>query len=279
MAYHFKLSEAPAVAVRRVCCECIGEALKRLEKPNHPAAIHTARKEIKKLRAIFNLVRQEIGRGAHRKNNATLREAATHLAVPRDARVMFKAFEKLSGQPAKQFGDMAAKLKRHSQREARQFRKSDLVARAKKLLRKTNRRIGRLKIKATGWTVLEPGWKEGYELGRKACDLARRDPDPEHLHEWRKRVKQLWYYFRLLGPGRHTVMEDLQSLGELLGDEHDLFLLQQFVAVHGRGLSWEETALNRLIATRRKELRLAALKLGSRLYTGANEIEYPRLKK
>ena len=25
-----------------------------------------------------------------------------------------------------------------------------------------------------------------------------RDPSPEHLHDWRKRVKDLWYHLRLL---------------------------------------------------------------------------------
>jgi len=188
MAFQFKPSETPAVAVQRVCRECVGEALERLEKPNHPAAIHAVRKEIKKLRAILWLVRNQIGRGAYRKSNNALREAAGHLAVARDARVMLKAFEKLAGQPPKQFGGIAAKLKKNSHREAQQFRKSDLVARAKKLLRKTNWRIGRLKIKAAGWAALKPGWLEGYKLGRTACELARRNPDPEHLHEWRKRV-------------------------------------------------------------------------------------------
>lgn len=275
MAFHFKPAEAPATAIRRVYRDCLGEALKRLEKPNHPAAIHAVRKEIKKLRAILWLVRGEIGRGAYRKTNNALREAASHLAVPRDARVMLKVFEKLVGLPGERFGGIAAKLKKNSHREAHQFRKSDLVLRAKKLLRKTEHRIGRLKIKAEGWVAFSPAWTESCELGRAACELARRDPDAENLHEWRKQVKQLWYFFRLLGPAQHPVAEKLKTLGELLGDEHDLYLLQQFVTANGD--SREGVALSRLIARRRRELRTAALKLGSQLYLKSTKLGYPRL--
>ena len=45
---------------------------------------------------MFRFVRAEIGRGAYRKGMKALAEAADRLAAPRDARVMLKAFEKLT---------------------------------------------------------------------------------------------------------------------------------------------------------------------------------------
>ena len=76
MPFRFKKSESPAKAVRRVCRERVGAALGRLRKPGSPAAVHGVRKEIKKLRALFRLVRAEIGRGVYRRRAKALREAA-----------------------------------------------------------------------------------------------------------------------------------------------------------------------------------------------------------
>jgi hypothetical protein len=74
-------------------------------------------------------------------------------------------------------------------------------------------------------------------------------------------------------------MEDLKSLGELLGGEHDLFLLQQFVTAHDGELPREVAVLSRLIAAHRNKLRAAAMKLGTHLYAKTKEIKYPRLDK
>jgi CHAD domain-containing protein len=100
--------------------------------------------------------------------------------------------------------------------------------------------------------------------------LVRAKPSPENFHEWRKHVKDLWYYFCLLYPAwpaeTRAMTDELELLGGRLGEEHDLFLLQQFVSERCAGEANEATALNQLIASRQKELRAAALKLGSRLY-------------
>lgn len=67
MPFHFKKSESPVRALRRVGQKHIAEALRRLRRFRHPAAVHGARREIKKLRALFRLVCGEIGRGPYRQ--------------------------------------------------------------------------------------------------------------------------------------------------------------------------------------------------------------------
>jgi CHAD domain-containing protein len=270
MSFRFKKSESPAKAVRRVCRERIGVALGRLRKSRHPAAVHGARKEIKKLRALFRLVRGEIGRGAYRKGAKALREAADSLTAPRDARVMLKAFRKLAGRVARRFDGIEKALRKNCRRETRRFWKKDSVAVADRILRKTGRRVGDLKIKAVGWAAIEPGLLQSYQRGREAFEFARKQPSSENFHEWRRHVKDLWYYFRLLYPAwpveTRAMTDELELLGEQLGDDHDLVLLQQFAAEHCAGRAGEVEALNSLIESRQKQLRAAALKLGSRLY-------------
>jgi CHAD domain-containing protein len=270
MPFRFKKSESPAKAVRRMCRERIGAALSGLRQGDRPGAIHGVRKEIKKLRAIFRLVRGEIGRGAYRKGAKALREAAGSLTAPRDARVMLKAFAKLAGRDTRRFAGIEKALGKNARQGARRFRKDDSLKRAGRLLRKTDRRMGHLKIKAAGWAAIEPGLKESYRRGREACRLARKQPSPENFHDWRQHVKDLWHYFCLLYPAwsaeARAYTGELELLATHLGEDHDLFLLQQFAAERCVGLAGEVKVLNPLIESRQRQLRAAALELGSRLY-------------
>jgi CHAD domain-containing protein len=272
MPVHFKKAEPLARALRRVCREHIGEARSRLRKSRHPAAVHGARKEIKKLRAIFRLVRAEIGRGAYRQAAKGLRRAAGQLAARRDARVRFKAFAQLAGRgAARRFPVVHDALRKDCRRESRRFHDANSAALAERVLRKTGKRVTSLKFAASGWSIIEPGLKQSYRRGQLAGKLARREPSPEHFHEWRKQVKTFWHQLRLVCPEwpatARVLTHKLERLGALLGDEHDLMLLKQFVAEHAPAA--ESATLNPLIETRQNKLQRAALELGARLYAKA----------
>ncbi len=270
MPFRFKKSESPAKALRRVCRERLGVALDCLRKPGHPAAVHGARKEIKKLRALFRLVRGEISVSTYRKGVKALRAAADSLAATRDARVMLKAFEKLTGRTVGRYPHVERALSKHARQEARRFRADDSVALAERMLRKTQRRVGSLKIKLTGWAAIAPGLKQSYGRGQAAGRIARKKSEPENFHDWRRHVKDLWFYFCLLRPicpaATQSSADDLERLALHLGEDHDLFLLQEFMAKHCAEQSGEVKRLDRMIAARQKKLRAAALKLGSQLY-------------
>ena len=272
MSFHFKKSESPARAVRRVCGEHIGEAQSRLRKSRHPAAIHVVRKEIKKLRAIFQFVRAATGQGAYRKAEKGLRWAAGQLAATRDARVRFQAFKQLAGRyPARRFPVLQKTLLKDCRRESRRFRADDSMVQVKRVLRKTGRRVARLRFAARGWAAIEPGLGQSYRRGQQAWRLARREPSPDLLHEWRKQVKTFRHQLQLVcpkwPPATRKMANQLDQLGTLLGDQHDLDLLQQFIVKHGPAA--EVVGLNPLLVTRQKKLRRAALKLGAKVYAAA----------
>ncbi|MGH7972567.1 MAG: CHAD domain-containing protein [Limisphaerales bacterium] len=101
---------------------------------------------------------------------------------------------------------------------------------------------------------------------------------PEHFHEWRKRVKDLYYQIGLLCPiwpeQMTAVAAELKYLSERLGDDHDLFLLLEpdtFKSLAKQARA-EAEALRGLINERQKELRARALAMGARFYQ-----EKPRL--
>jgi hypothetical protein len=63
---------------------------------------------------------------------------------------------------------------------------------------------------------------------------AEAHPTSANYHRWRKRVKDLWLQIRLLGRrcegGLRECERQLERLDGLLGDSHNVFLLEQLVA-------------------------------------------------
>ncbi len=159
--------------------------------------------------------------------------------------------------------------------------------------------------------VVEPGLLKLYGRGRARYRRARRAKggDSERMHAWRKRVKDLRYSAEALGPaplpadaaarpgggrgrpskkskgnGRRQrrageARESLERLarradrlGEVLGEDHDLGVLDAWVAAQlasgpGRPIGHRRAReLRALIARRRKKLQKRALRDGERLF-------------
>jgi CHAD domain-containing protein len=103
--------------------------------------------------------------------------------------------------------------------------------------------------------------KRTYARGREAFARADRKPTATNLHEWRKRVKDLWYQERLLQGSWPNVMKaqakEAKKLSKLLGEDHDLAVLAEHV---------DDPQLLELIEQRRAELLERSRDLGRRIY-------------
>lgn len=273
MAFHFKKKEKVAKALRRICCERVEDALEIL-KDDRLKAVHNVRKEIKKLRAILRLIRGEIGKNVYRRNNHRLRAAAGELTAVRDARVRLDAFEGLAkhfgrGLPARPFPKIEEALREDYRAEERKFLNGHSAGAVAKILLELKQHADDLKTDASGWAAIGPGLEASFCRGREAFKTVQKDCSPKNLHEWRKRVKDLWHHLRLLcrvWPKEvRATIEELETLAELLGNDHDLVMLAEFVAENFKGARDAE-ALAELIGRRQKEFRSEALKLGRRFY-------------
>jgi CHAD domain-containing protein len=270
MPFRFKKKESVAKAVRRLCSERLEDALETLEKTARFEAVHGVRKEIKKLRSILRLTRGEIGEKTYRQHNQTLRKAAGLLTTFRDAQVKLSALDEL----AKHF-----KGKLPAQSEIKNALRDDCRAEEKKLsvaieplkaiLSESKEELDSLKLKSKGWQAIGPGLKKIYGRGQEAFETVDREPSEENFHKWRKRVKDLGHQLNLLYPARPRKLgnraEKLEKLGDLLGDDHDLFMLREFVAKKFPQTHAMNT-FQEVIVMRQEELRSAALKLGGRFY-------------
>jgi CHAD domain-containing protein len=109
--------------------------------------------------------------------------------------------------------------------------------------------------------ALAESLKRTYKRGRDAFALADRKPTTSNLHEWRKRVKDLWYQERLLEDTWPGVMKaqakEAKKLSQLLGEDHDLAVLADRV---------NDSQLHRMIDERRAELLADSRELGRRIY-------------
>jgi CHAD domain-containing protein len=108
-----------------------------------------------------------------------------------------------------------------------------------------------------------------YSRGRRALKAAAAAPSDTALHDWRKRVKDLWYHERLLAelwPGvLKAQAHETKRLSEHLGDDHDLAELRHVLRSDHADDAFDEE-LVALVAERRAELQQEALALGRRVY-------------
>lgn len=116
---------------------------------------------------------------------------------------------------------------------------------------------------------IERVYRRGYRGLARAADTK----SVEDLHEWRKRVKYLRYQMETLTPLYPSLIgataKSLDTLGELLGDDHDLAVLADRVLDHPESCRHERErwVLIALIHERRASLQAQAFRHGTALYS------------
>jgi CHAD domain-containing protein len=134
------------------------------------------------------------------------------------------------------------------------------------MLHEARGRIDQWALERDSFDALHDGLERTYLRGRRDFRAARSDPTVEALHEWRKRVKDLWYQHTLLRalwpPVMQAVGGEAHELSNRLGDDHDLAMLADWVREHGAA----DPDFFEAVERRRSELQDEAMALGERLY-------------
>jgi CHAD domain-containing protein len=274
----------PLVSSQKVAQAAAGRRAGPLVVSNQTGedTVHELRKAFKRLRALLRLLRGELGAKRYARENAALRDCGRRLAGARDAEVMLGTLDSLvSGDPSHLAHSAAVNTLRaqlFAERDAATTRAiNDARVRSEVLgeLRAVRARAQRWELRDRGFKLIEPGLEGIYRRGRIRMRTARRRHSVEALHVWRKRVKELRYATETLDPGGkrykpvRRVARRADRLGEMLGEEHDLALLEARVRERSRAFAGERKARKRLlklIARRRARLRKRALREGEHLY-------------
>ena len=286
-------------------------------------AVHETRKALKRLRALLRLLEVELGAKEYARENAALRDIAARLSGARDSEVMLATFEALIARQPRKLRKRAgvvrlrrALMAEHERMERRTL--GDEATRSAVIddLSAFRGRVLQWRLgDGDGIGMVEPGLERIYRQGRARYRRAAhgRGDRTRALHEWRKRVKDLRYAAEMLqrrehprtaGPSKggdgpppkstakeatrlERIARRADTLGETLGEEHDLALLAELIGAGaarkvGRGASRPGSKaararigrrtrklLLKLIARRRRELRRRALRSGERLYRPA----------
>lgn len=266
--------EPAAEGVRRIArgqLEIAGEELGR-----RADGIHEARKALKRVRAVVRLARDSLGDEAYRRENRAFRDAGRDLSAVRDAQVLGETLDDVRERYADELPDgafLGLRTALATEAEAAHAGVSDAaIDELAATLEEERTRVATWPLDdGDDPRTLIPGLRRIYRRGRRAARVARAEPTTEHLHELRKRAKDLWHaaqVMRPLAPDRlDRVARRAHKLANRLGDDHDLAVLLD--AAHDRTATLragELELLEALVHRRRAKLQRSALRRAARLY-------------
>ena len=306
MAYVFRADETVESGVRRCAAEQLDRAVSELglrAGADRASAVHSARKAVKRTRSLLRLVRGSLAASERRSCNRALREASQALSGARDADAMLDTLHGLAGRyvgqvPERTFEVVRAELERMGgladgggavgggpagggAAGGGPGGGGPVGGEALDGLRAVRERVDGWELRGGGWAALEDGLRRSYRDGRHAFAAARSDRSMGAWHEWRKRVKDLWYEQRLLrdvaGPvvGGHG--KDAHRLADLLGDVHDLWVLRGALTEQMHA-PVDSDAIVELIDHRCDQLQAEALSIGARVYAERPKVFVRRVR-
>ena len=280
-------TEALGPGIKRICLEYLDRACAALAHPDEgrQAGIHTARKAMKRVRALIRLTRDVVGEEAYRNENAVLRHGAGSVSAVRDRTVMVLTLERILERHAGSLppGAFAALQERLvAAREAASAQDAAApagIVDAHTTLRSCRRRFAAWAVEGSGagavpddFAAIAPGLARVYRQGRARMTAAYQEGTAGAFHAWRKSAKYFRYHVETLEPLWPEVLGALARaadlLAETLGDEHDFAVLGAALEADPDLVpdQAERRLLAALVAEEQDRLRRAARPLGERVY-------------
>ena len=241
MSYQLEPGESLAPGLIRIIQEQIDEAIGSLKNAGDDPheSIHDARKRLKKIRAAVRLVRDEVGADVYRRENVCFRDAGRALSAVRDSYVRVATVDALLDHYGDQLdGDAFQEtrqrlLDEHRALSRRILEEEDAPSQVVETLEAAKARIGELPVGREDYGAIGDSIHRVYKRGYRGLKDAYREPLPENFHDWRKRVKYLWYHLRILNPLWPALFdawaEQVHHLSDYLGDAHDFAELRACV--------------------------------------------------
>ena len=193
MSYRIEKGESLGVAFGRIAAEEIEMAMGELRggHRNDGAAVHNARKALKRLRALLRSLRV-LPEKLYREESHRFAEAGRKISPMRDLQAQLRALRKLPS------GAARTRLREGLLRRQRRFgRQMPALRRAvRDMLQQSMLIDGVRPARQPTPARLAAGLKRIYKKGRSCHKAACQSPTVENLHEWRKRVKSLGFGFR-----------------------------------------------------------------------------------
>jgi len=241
--------------IRRVGKKRVRSAMNvlRTVSENPDEAVHKARKDLKKLRALLRLVKDGLGESRYKRENRALRDVARGLADFRDATVRMALVEALRERmgedaPVVALGMAEERVRGMHGEIHSDGALEDAAKDARHALKRAKQRIRYWPLDhADGFALFRDGLRDSYASGRLACERCLIHPSAGNFHEWRKQCKYLRYQLRFLHHAAPEKMDHLirtlRDLTDRLGDDHDQDVLAETLEpLAGTGVALKELA-------------------------------------
>jgi CHAD domain-containing protein len=236
MVWRFEPGEDLQKAFRRAAAEEIARIRESLSgvSEDKNAAIHSARQGFKRLRALTRLAKPQLGEGFEREN-LRWRDAGRLLSGARDTTVLLQTFDKLIADcggkvPADGVRRLRSRVAKRGPRNGRGALDVEQVEDALRILDDAEHAVSSLRWPKTIQS-LAGGLKQGQRRLRRKWRKASESSEADALHAWRKCVKdqaaQLRLFRRVLTGSLRDRRNEEKETAELLGGEHDLWLLNE----------------------------------------------------
>lgn len=280
-AYRLQAGEFIPDGIRRIARGQLDDASEGLGKTSDRKigdAVHETRKSLKRLRASVRVARAPLGDQRYAKENADFRETGRLLSGARDSKVLIETLDGLNERAADEISSEATAVLRSRLEDEHKLALAKLrgdrtvVDSVLAKLKSARRRTARWTFESDGFDALAPGLERIYRRGRRRMRAAAAEPSTENLHEWRKRVKDFWHACQIVRPASPKRLRKLgkraHHLSDLLGTDHDLAVLSDYVEAHPYCFADDETrwGLQALIDRRRQSLQQEAFKVGMDIF-------------
>lgn len=239
MSYRLENNETLSFGLKRIVLELIDSSVFNFSKANgsFKEDVHETRKNFKKIRTVFRLIKSEVGTESFRLENSFYRDSGKILSDLRDSTVIIYTFEKLlksselemSNFDFSVFKDFL--IEKHKNISATKHNKSQVINSLSTDLLLARSRVFDWPISADNFKIIKKNLQRVYEQGQVYMYAVFSEAIKVNVHEWRKRVKDLWYSMRILSNLWPEIMSPLVillgKLSDTLGDTNDLFLLKE----------------------------------------------------
>jgi CHAD domain-containing protein len=232
MAFQLRPNETVAHGLRRLATKELKTARKLLRSTTPKTeSVHEARKSVKKVRTIVELIDADEGRGLGRSRKR-LKKVNRRLSKLRDADAMLEILRKLRDTKPESFDEHGfARVRRKLEENRKTLRQSV----GEDGVRAVVRDLKALRRSARGWRpshrrfgAVAAGVDAAFRQGRDALARANRRQRADDYHEWRKQMKALRSVLRLIEGCSPQIRSDVRLLHDAetrLGDDHNVVVL------------------------------------------------------
>jgi CHAD domain-containing protein len=239
MSFRLENNETLSFGLKRIILELIDNSIFNFAKGNGSfnEDIHEIRKNFKKIRTVHRLIRSQLGEEKYKSENLFYRDSGRILSDLRDSTVLIYTFDKLLENAEVEMSNFDFSVfknflvEKHKNISAGKHKKSQVINSLSTDLLLARSRVFDWPISGDNFKIIKKNLQIIYELGQVYMYAVFSEAVKENVHEWRKRVKDLWYSIRILSNLWPEIMNPLVillgKLSDILGDTNDLFLLKQ----------------------------------------------------